>query len=106
MLITDKNFEAEFKNQRRIAIPRGEVAITFILHSLILFICHLLCYNVLSVFALFLFALELIYGLRIMFKIWVRLGYSVVLFFVFQAVYFVVCALLAEIVRSYIINAF
>ena len=104
MLITNKNFNRYFPSEKTINIPRKEVLFTFSIHGVILFLGHLLFYNVLSVISIWIFVLEFYHGLTVTYKIWVHMGYSKVMFAIIWLLYFAVCIFGAVYLRELIQN--
>ncbi|MBQ8826419.1 MAG: hypothetical protein IJ007_04950 [Oscillospiraceae bacterium] len=100
MLITRDNIEEIFPYERRITVPRGEMAVTFLLHGGIIFIGQLLNYNVVSLIAIWIFILELYYVVTVLFKSWCRVGYSKALFWILFAVYFCLSGFGAALLRD------
>lgn len=104
MLITRDNMEEIFPYERRITIPRLEMALTFLLHGGIIFIGQLLNYNVISLIAIWIFLLELYFVVTILFKSWCKVGYSKVLFWILLGVYFGVSGFAASQLREFLLG--
>ena len=102
MLIGRKNFDLYFPSDRFINIPRKEVFFTFCVHGAVIFLGQLLFFNVLTIISIWTFALEAFYGLPLTKKIWCRLGYSNITFWILLVIYLVISAIAADILRDYI----
>ena len=102
MLIGRKNFDLYFPSDRFINIPRKEVFFTFCVHGAFIFLGQLLFFNVLAMIAIWIFVLEAVYGLTLTKKIWHRLGYSNITFWILLVIYLVISAIAADILRDYI----
>ena len=104
MLITRENIEEIFPYERRITIPRGEMAATFLFHGGVIFIAQMLNYNVVSLISMWIFIVELYFVVTILFKTWCRVGYSKVLFWILLAVYFGLSGFAAAQLRDYLLG--
>lgn len=102
MLIGRKNFDLYFPADRFINIPRKEVFITFCVHGTVIFLGHLLFFNIFAILSIWTFVLEAVYGLTLTNKIWRRLGYSNITFWILLIIHFVICSFTADILRDYI----
>lgn len=99
MLITSKNIDRYFPDERFINVPRLNIFLTFFVHMIIMFIGLLLFTNVLTGIAVWIVGYELVHTLFFLRKVWRRAGYSEKLFYILFTVFMAGGALLAEYIR-------
>lgn len=76
MIITAKNIDSILDKPRYIVIPKGSIAATFLLHTVILNIACVLLYGVWTYVGIPLLLSELLIQLTLLRRIWLRVGYS------------------------------